>query len=78
LRGLDIQKAKDFIWDHLTEIAQNFMVTVSQMSEDDRVKLYAKQYEVYLKSGEIKDGVIVKEFAMLYPQQIFDNSNRET
>ena len=54
------------------------MVTVSQMSEDDRVKLYAKQYEVYLKSGEIKDGVIVKEFAMLYPQQIFDNSNRET
>lgn len=78
MRGLDIQKAKDFIWDHLTEIAQNFMVTVSQMSEDDRVKLYAKQYEVYLKSGEIKDGVIVKEFAMLYPQQIFDNSNRET
>lgn len=65
-QGLDeqIQAAKDFLWDHIEDRTRDFIIHISQLSEDKRKALYMNKVFCYL-SAERKGEVIGKEIAIL-------------
>jgi hypothetical protein len=68
-----IQKAKDFLWDHLTELSQDNFVRISQMPQGERLEMYERRYLCYME-GKIDGGIITKEIAILG----FPVGNRQT
>lgn len=66
----DIQKAKDFIWEHLPELTQSFIISLSKMTREERETMYIHKFECFFK-GDVSEGVITKEIAML---SIVDNN----
>ena len=46
------------------------------MTEEERKRNYIHKFDVSMQ-GEVKDNLIVKEFAILHYQQISDNPNLE-
>jgi len=60
----EAQQAKDFIWEHLSDIAQSWWVSVATIPEEERKAKYTKKLFCYL-SADVKDGVLTKEMAML-------------
>lgn len=72
------QLAKDFIWEHLTPTAQDFFFNCSQMSEEERGKLFKTKRMGYLS----KDGSVgIKEIAILtadvFHSESIGNSNND-
>lgn len=64
----DTALAKDFIWEHLTTLSQEYFISISKMDEQTRHKLYAKKFEVYLQ-GDVNNGLIVNEIVRIaFPQ----------
>lgn len=66
-----IQKAKDFIWEHLSGIAQSFWIEVGSLPESERKTRYTKMIMSYL-SAEREGEVIGREFAVLSIPETFE------
>jgi hypothetical protein len=69
-----VQQAKDFIWEHLSPIAQEFWIDIAALPEQERKSRYTKKIMAYL-SADLKDGVITQEFAVLSIPETFQNYN---
>jgi hypothetical protein len=71
-----VQKAKDFIWEHLSDLGQSFWVNISSLPDDERKKRYTRKILCYL-SADRKGEVITKEFAVLYHQETIESPNTD-
>lgn len=60
----DIQAAKSFIWEHLPQLTQQHLIEISKMTEQERKSHYINKVDVFMK-GDVKDGLVTKEIAIL-------------
>ena len=60
----DIESAKNFIWEFMSDTSKSFLITVSKMTKDERLKKYNHNHEVFF-DADVKDKVIIKECARL-------------
>lgn len=72
---IQIQAAKDFIWEHLSDKAQSFWVEIAALPEQERKSRYTKKIMAYL-SAEVQGELITREFAVLSIPETFENYNK--